>query len=159
MAYKRPANTNEREMCIMMAELWGIAHDTVDTMHKRMGDDKYGEWQELLAHMRELYNDLLDTFPTGIRDMIKYTAQHMVIRTTPKSCGKVNDEWLCIKYETINVFAACALKNECSICMKRGDEIRKCELRRAFRATSDVVKDNVRGQCGYAGMRPEDVGL
>ena len=55
----------------------------------------------------------------------------------------------------LDVLIGYAVSSECSICMRRGEEVKRCALRGVLRTVSDLVADNRRGECGYAGQKWE----
>ena len=69
--------------------------------------------------------------------------------------GSLGDGYTCVPDTALDVLIGYAVSSECSICMRRGEEVKRCALRGVLRTVSDLVADNRRGECGYAGQKWE----
>lgn len=153
MAYKKPPTVEEKYAALFLADYTCKADEYIAKFSRRMTSEQASSMRQGSAMVLSALNGALDAMPEGTREQIVRTVANTVIKVGPRTVGRLADGYTCVSDRHLDVLIGCAVNAECLICMRRGDEVRKCPLRAALRGASDLVADSRRGECGYAGMR------
>ena len=153
--YKRPPSVDEKYAALLLADLIANADEIIGKFGRRLTDEQAGEMRRHVDGMHAVLQAGLDTMPEGSREIIKRTAANVKVKIGPRTVGSLGDGYTCVPDTALDVLIGYAVSSECSICMRRGEEVKRCVLRGVLRTVSDLVADARRGECGYAGQRWE----
>ena len=124
---------DERNMIEYLAILnWlGSKYDAALERRLRTIRNGWRDWRCIRALLRRLVYALeYDTMSPQDRDRLDKRLRGGEILIRPRSAVVV--EYTLAEVNQLNTVATYACKNECSICMLEGREIKKCRLRRAL---------------------------
>lgn len=151
MAYKRPPSVEEKYAALFLSDYTCKADEYIVRFARRMTDEQAAQMREGSRMILEALQGALDAMPEGTREQIVRTVANTTVKMGPKTVGKIGDGYTCVADRHLDVLIGAAVSSECAICMRRGDEVKKCALREALRGASDLVLDAKKGECGYAG--------
>lgn len=155
MAYKRPPSVEEKYAALFLSDYTCKADEYVDKFARRLTKEQAAQMHEGSRMILTALQAALDAMPEGTREQIVRTVTNTTVKMGPKTVGKLGDGYTCVADRHLDVLIGYAVSSECSICMRRGEEVKRCALRGVLRTVSDLVADARRGECGYAGKRWE----
>lgn len=151
--YRRPASGAERDAALYLAEILTTAERAAQTLERRIGPQGRARVEEAARAIDEELQRALDSMPDGARQLISRTARNSVIRIAPRSVGALGDGYLAVSEADLEVLALASMGGcwQCCMCMRTGDELRRCPLRPVLRRIYEA-HDSRYGMCGYAGI-------
>ena len=130
-----PRKPNKRENDLMIY-LMVLRHQLVENgpaVRERLRGKKYA-WRDLRLVLRlvdKLQVQLLETMPPTRARYYYQLAQHAVIRVD--NTGPVRqDRYMLVSDDKLGLLVQYAIQGECAMCMKEGDDCRRCALRDAL---------------------------
>lgn len=119
-----------------------------------MGQEYADAYERIVADVQYLFDGVVKTVPRNRRLGIKTELQHTTLDIRTNYAGTVHESenWITMKEDSFVRIAKAAQDVQCSMCMKRGREVKGCELRKMLDETLPYAcpKPAAEGTCAYA---------
>lgn len=104
---------------------------------KDMGTEYEDAYKRITEDVQTLFDGVVHTVPrnrlAGLKQELLHTK--LDIRTDYVGAEHLTDNWICVKESAFVQIAKLAQGVECSMCMKRGREVKSCKLRQLLNDT------------------------
>lgn len=121
---------------------------------KDMGQEYVDAYDRMMKDAEMLFDGVVQTVPRNRRAGIKQELLHtkLDIRTDYVGAEHLSNNWICVREDAFVRVAKAAQDIQCSMCMKRGREVKSCELRKMLDETLPYTcpKPADPNTCAYA---------